>query len=266
MYLGVAYKVVGVIVNEDGTTSLSTTVVSLDQAYDALSFKFKAHSLAYGTDKQALAADQVSVVSGQSAPSQSLSKNFEVATPQKLAKSQAGFNLECIVPKLTTEGALTPSGNEWGYSFELNNCSLNQLLQLDNSYPAMNIHINGDVTASGEIDYEYNIEERTNYTETSQTASIGLTFSGALSDIGRSRLKNSGMCKYKDGTGMLQVFISLLFHLWLALCQSCMKWGLVSRLRLISTARLLLKSSLRLLPKKVIKTTFTMMANLNQRT
>jgi Repeat of unknown function (DUF5648) len=200
MYQGRAYKVVGVIVNADGTSSLSTKLVSLDQAYDALSFKFKAHSLAYGTDNQALPADQVAAAAtAQTAYIQSMSKGFEVARPQTLATSQAGFNFECFVPKLTTEGAVTPSGNEWGYSFEFNNCSLNQLLQLDNSYPTMNIYINGDVTASGEIDYEYNLEEGTNYTETSQTASIGLTFSGALSDAARTSLKNSEMCKNKDG-------------------------------------------------------------------
>lgn len=198
MYQGRAYKVVGVIVNAVGTTSLSTVQPRLDTIYDDLKFTFKANALAYDANLQPKGVSLIAqATSGTQHQTQALS-SIRSFTPM------AGVNgPACLVPKNVEEGKLTTSSVEWGYSWELNNCSLNDLLILDSSDPLFNIHVNGQMKHSGEMTHEFDKAAETNYTETSQSSEIELTFSGTLTSAQRDLLKaKKDICN--DSNGVLE--------------------------------------------------------------
>jgi hypothetical protein len=197
MHQGRAYKVVGVLVNADGTTSLSTVQPRLDTIYDDLKFTFKANSLAYDTNLQ---PKDVSLIAQASSGTPNRTQAFSSLN----TFAASGVNgPACLVPKIVEEGKLTTSSVEWGYSWELNNCSLNDLLMLDSSDPLFNIYVNGQMKHAGEMTHEFDKVAETNYTETSQSSEIELTFSGTLTSAQRDLLKaKKDICH--DANGVLE--------------------------------------------------------------
>jgi Repeat of unknown function (DUF5648) len=101
MYQGRAYKVVGVIVNADGTSSLSTVQPRLDTIYDDLKFSIKAHALSYDANAQPIASPQLFASANTGHSLQTNAQGFAVGSV--LIKPQEG-GLSCLVPKATLEG------------------------------------------------------------------------------------------------------------------------------------------------------------------
>lgn len=198
MYQGRAYRVVGVIVNADGTTSLSTVQPRLDTIYDDLKFTFKANSLVYDANLQPKSVSQIAQAGAGTLHQTQALNSIKAVTPMAAVNG-----LACLVPKNVEEGKLTTSSIEWGYSWEFNNCSLNDLLMLDANDPLFNIHVNGQMKLSGEMTHEFDKVADTNYTETSQSSEIELTFSGTLTTTQRDLLKaKKDICH--DANGVLE--------------------------------------------------------------
>jgi Protein of unknown function (DUF1566)/Repeat of unknown function (DUF5648) len=193
MYQGRAYKVVGVIVNADGTTSLSTVQPRLDTIYDDLKFTFKANSLAYDANMQPIPAAQLATTNlGQS----QLSNTQGSSPASNLIKPQANGPF-CIVPTYTLEGKVAPTDVEYGYSWSID-CTLNDLMGLDYGWGA-NVRIHGDMKYTGEVVHTFDKNADTNYTTTSQSTELNINFQGGLSPTERITLKATGKCKDNDG-------------------------------------------------------------------
>lgn len=188
MHQGRAYKVVGVIVNADGTTSLSTSEANLDDVYDDLSFTFKANALAYDSNQQPKNADQITSQSmqGQAAA-------FANSGIQPMATPSTG--IACLIPKGIEEGKVTTADKEWGYAFALENCNLRELLRTD--FP-IDVNFNGQIKNVGEIYHKYDKARSTNYTETNQSSEANITVTGSMSTVTRNKLKALSSCKEKN--------------------------------------------------------------------
>jgi Protein of unknown function (DUF1566)/Repeat of unknown function (DUF5648) len=193
MYQGRAYKVVGVIVNADGTTSLSTVQPRLDTIYDDLKFTFKANALAYDANLQPIPAAQLAatnVAQAQLLNTQGFSSKSAYVKPQ-------ANGVFCMVPTYTLEGKVAASDLEYGYAWSVD-CTLNDLMDMNTSWGG-NVRLHGDVTFTGEVVHTVDKLADTNYTTTSQSNEQNLTFQGSLTPSDRLLLKASDKCKNKDG-------------------------------------------------------------------
>jgi hypothetical protein len=193
MYQGRAYKVVGVIVNVDGTTSMSTIQPRLDTIYDDLKFTFKANAIAYDANMQPIPAAQLAatnVAQAQLSNTQGFSSKFANANPQVLSYF-------CLVPTYTLEGKVAPSDLEYGYAWNID-CTLNDLVGINTTW-GRDIRIHGDMTFTGEVVHTVDKLADTNYTTTSQSNEKNITLEGRLTPSQTLLLKATNKCKNKDG-------------------------------------------------------------------
>lgn len=193
MHQGRAYKVVGVIVNADGTTSLSTNEANLDEVYDDLSFTFKANALAYDGNQQPKSAEQITSqsMSAQATTASTFANNS--ITPM----SAPTTGIACLIPKGIEEGKVTSTDKEWGYAFAIENCNLQELFRTD--FP-IDVYLNGHIKSVGEIYHKYDKARLTNYTETSQSSEANITVTGSMATATRNKLKAlPKICKEEYG-------------------------------------------------------------------
>lgn len=192
LFNGGAYKISGFLTNTDGSVALSTVRVPISEAYSDLKFTFKAHALAYGDDLNPLPAAKLALQQKASSDARAVSGALNKA---------AVTGLQCLTPKQTASGMVTTNADlEWGYTFELNNCSLNELLNLGSSFPAGGINLNGTMKITSVVKHEYDLSQSTNLTTTSSSATMDIKVSGSLTQLARDQLmKRTDICKQENG-------------------------------------------------------------------